>query len=78
MKSRKNVKNKVCISKTYFSSTVKPTCLKQPLSKRPKIGFQDQLSLNAGRKYCRMLPLYIIFSYPSVLTYVLGAQKNVS
>ena len=24
------------------------TCVKQPLSKRPKIGFQDQLSLNAG------------------------------
>ena len=23
--------------------------------KRPKIGFQDQLSLNAGQKYCRML-----------------------
>ena len=23
--------------------------------RRPKIGFQDQLSLNAGQKYCRML-----------------------
>ena len=23
--------------------------------KRPKFGFQDQLSLNAGQKYCRML-----------------------
>ena len=33
------------------------TCVKRPLSKRPKIGFQDQLSLNAGQKYCRMLPL---------------------
>ena len=31
------------------------TCVKQPLSKRPKIGFQDQLSLNAGQKYCRMV-----------------------
>ena len=31
------------------------TCLKWPLSKRPKIGFQDQLSLNVGQKYCRML-----------------------
>ena len=30
------------------------TCLKWPLSKRPKIGFQDQLLLNAGQKYCRM------------------------
>ena len=29
------------------------TCLKHPHSKRPKIGFQDQLSLNAGQKYCR-------------------------
>ena len=24
-------------------------------SQRPKIGFQDQLLLNAGQKYCRML-----------------------
>ena len=32
-------------------------CVKWPLTKRPKIGFQDQLSLNAGQKYCRMLPL---------------------
>ena len=33
------------------------TCVKWPLSKRPKIGFQDDNSLNAGQKYCRMLPL---------------------
>ena len=35
------------------------TCVKQPLSKIPKIGFQDQfntcISLIAGQKYCRML-----------------------
>ena len=31
------------------------TCVKRPLSKRPQIGFQEQLSLNAGIKYCRML-----------------------
>ena len=32
------------------------TCLKRPLqTKRPKIGFQDRLSLNAGQKYCRIL-----------------------
>ena len=31
------------------------TCVKWPLSKRPQIGFQDQLSLNADKKYCRML-----------------------
>ena len=38
-------------SKLKFSKT----CVKRPLSKRPKIDFQDQLSLNAGQKYCRML-----------------------
>ena len=27
------------------------TCVIQPLSKRQKIGCQDQLSLNAGQKY---------------------------
>ena len=31
------------------------TCLRRPLKKKTKIVFQDQLSLNAGRKYCRML-----------------------
>ena len=31
------------------------TWVKQPISKRMKIGFQEQLSLNAGQKYCRML-----------------------
>ena len=31
------------------------TCVKRPLSKRPKISFQNQLLLNAGQKYCRML-----------------------
>ena len=38
-----------------FISINSKTCLKQPLSKRPQISFQDQLSLNAGQKYCRML-----------------------
>ena len=33
------------------------TCLKWPLSKRPQIGLQSKLSLNAGQKDCRMLPL---------------------
>ena len=31
------------------------TCVKRPLLKRPKIGFQERLPLNAGQKYCRML-----------------------
>ena len=34
------------------------TCVKHPLSKRPKIGFQDDNLLNAGQKYCRMLDLH--------------------
>ena len=34
--------------------TYSKTCLKRPLSKRQKISFQDQLSLNGGQKYCRM------------------------
>ena len=37
--------------KTIYSKT----CVKWPLSIQPKIGFQDQLSLNVGQKYCRML-----------------------
>ena len=31
------------------------TCLKRPLKKNIKIGFKDQLKLNAGQKYCRIL-----------------------
>ena len=40
-------------------STSTSTSMSTPslLSKRPKIGFQYQLSLNAGQRYCRMLPL---------------------
>ena len=44
---------KCCLHIFIYSKT----CVKRPLSKRPKIGFQDQLSLNAGQKYCRMLHL---------------------
>ena len=38
-----------------FGDRYSKTCVKGPLSKRPQIGFQDQLSLTAGQKYCRML-----------------------
>ena len=31
------------------------TCFKRILKKTSKIGFQDQVSLNAGQKFCRML-----------------------
>ena len=39
--------------KTLFSKSY----VKRPFSKRPKIGFQYQLALNAGQKYCRMFHL---------------------
>ena len=38
-----------------WKSIYSKTCVKRPLSKRSKIGFQDQLSLDAGLTYCRML-----------------------
>ena len=38
-----------------FGRGYSKTCVKRPLSKRPQIGFQDQLLLNAGQKYCRVL-----------------------
>ena len=41
--------------KRKVSNIYSKTCLKGPLKKRPKISFQDRLSLNAGQKYCRML-----------------------
>ena len=31
------------------------TCLNRSLKKNTKIGFQNQISLNAGQKYCRVL-----------------------
>ena len=49
--------NDFIFEKTLDSKTEEysKTCVKQPLSERPKIGFYDQLSLNAGQRYCRML-----------------------
>ena len=46
-----------------FVTGYSKTCVKGPLSKRPKIGFQDHLSLNADQKYCRC-------SEGSILQYV--------
>ena len=49
--------------KSYFEKVQQTTkkhsktCVKWPHSKRPKIGLQEQLSLNAGQKYCRMLQM---------------------
>ena len=41
--------------KVLVYSTV--TCVKPPLSNRPKIGSQYQLLLNSDQKYCRMLQM---------------------
>ena len=50
------LQGEVIYSRHHGSSLMySKTCLKRSLSKREKIGFQDQLSLNAGQKYCRML-----------------------
>ena len=38
-----------------YESIYSKTCVKLSLSKRQKIDFHDQLSLNTGEKYCRML-----------------------
>ena len=38
----------------HFTCTVKPV-LSGHSKNRPKNGFQDRISLNAGQKYCRML-----------------------
>ena len=46
-----------CKSANTVQSLYSKTCLKRSFSKRPKIGFQDRLLLNAGQKYCRILPL---------------------
>ena len=40
--------------KEEISEEYSKTCVKRPLSKRQQISFQDQLSLNAGKMYCRM------------------------
>ena len=44
------VKNNNCVCQSKYSKTVK-----NGHSQRQKIGSQDQLSLNAGQKYCIML-----------------------
>ena len=47
--------SKINIKRVWIQIRYSKTRIKQPLSKRQKIGFQDQFSLNAGQKYCRML-----------------------
>ena len=43
------------LNKQLLFLCVQKSLCKGPLSKRPNIGFQEQVSLNAGQKYFRML-----------------------
>ena len=47
----------LCTADKIVRNIYRKTCLKQPLKKKTIIVFQGRLSLNAGQKYCRMLPL---------------------
>ena len=55
----------------YYSKTR----VKRPFSKRPKIGFQDQLLLHAGQKYCRMLQGGILQYFRPSLSYHLSLKS---
>ena len=46
------IANKTIPYHTMAPSKYSKTCVKRPLPKRPQIGFQYQLSLNAGQKHC--------------------------
>ena len=50
------------------------TFLKRPLKKKTKIGVIDRLSLNAGRKYCRMLQESILQYFRPALSYHLSLR----
>ena len=56
MFSSSYISNNICSLHVYYlhSYMYSKTCVKWPLSKIPKIEYQDQLSPNAGQKYCRM------------------------
>ena len=53
--------------------TVKPV-LSGHSKRRPKIGFQDRLLLNAGQKYCRMLSWSILQYISPSLSYFLSLR----
>ena len=58
-----NISNQHSVKSEYSK-----TCLKGPLKKRPKIGFQDQLSLNAGQgEHSAILLTFDIFKLPFVV-----------
>ena len=56
---------------TFYSKT----CLKRPLKKKTKIGFQDRLSLDAGQRYCRMLQGSILQYFRPSFSYYLSLRS---
>ena len=66
----------LCPNHKYMYSR---TCVKQLLSKVQKIDFQNQLSLNAGQKYCRILHHYRpLFSHHLSLRSLFGLHVFLS
>ena len=59
----------------HLNSYHSRTCLKRPLKRIPKIGFQDRLLLNAGRKCCRMLQESILQYFRPSLSYHLTLRS---
>ena len=64
-----------CFSLTnpYIASTVK-SVLNDHLKRRPKNDFQDQFTLYAGQKYCRMLQESILQYFRPSLSYHLSLR----
>ena len=58
---------------TRFDCTVKPD-LGCHSKRKPKIGFHDRLSLNAGQKYCRMLQECILQYFRPSFSYHLSLR----
>ena len=52
------------------------TCVKRPLSTRPKLGFQDQLSLNAGLNDKKVSNIYIMAILVHVIEFHIGKVIN--
>ena len=50
-------------------------CLKRPIKKKAKTGFQDRLSVYAGQKYCRMLQESILQYFQPSLNYHLSLRS---
>ena len=70
-----------CINRTQNPNLRKQYSVKPDLSdhskRRPKIGFPDRLSLNAGQKYCRMLQESILQYFRPSLNYHMSVKTFV-